>query len=73
MAAHTSLNLRSLLLIRKKLPQLRLILVVELLEVEVLDSGLGGVHLGRKVFESASYALYQDSQLRRYTDVRKSS
>lgn len=49
LAAHTSLNLRSLLLIGKKLAQLRLILVVELLEVEVLDSSLGGVHLGQRI------------------------
>lgn len=42
------MNLRSLLLIGKKLPQLRLVLVVELLQVEVLDSSLGGVHLGQK-------------------------
>lgn len=41
------LNLRSLLLIRKKLAQLRLIFIVELFEIEVLDSSLCGVHGGQ--------------------------
>lgn len=40
----TGLNLRPLLLIRKKLAQLRLIFIVELFEIKVLDSSLCGVH-----------------------------
>lgn len=42
----TRLDVRALLLVREELAQLGLVLVVELLEVEILDAGLRGVHAG---------------------------
>lgn len=44
----TRLNLRALLLVGEELAQLRLVLVVELLQVEVLDAGLRRVHAGQE-------------------------